>query len=79
MSFPTELQPGELFDFLPSGPRRIVVVNGTYPPRVGLHAVDMRPLVPGHGARRDAYPVPSGRVEDALAIAQSLADNQTPS
>lgn len=79
MNFPTELQPGELFDFLPPGPRRIVVVNGTYPPRVGLHVVDMLPLSPGEGARRDAHPIPSGRVEDALEVAQSLTDNLPPS
>lgn len=74
MSFPFVLAPGELFDYLPMGsPRRIVVVNGTYPPRVGLHVVDMLPLVPGQGERRDAYCVPSGLVTDALQIAEGLA------
>jgi hypothetical protein len=73
MDFPLNLSPGELFDFLPpGGERRIVIVNGTYPPRVGLHVVDMLPLLPGQGARRDAYPIPSGLVSDAIEKAMTL-------
>jgi hypothetical protein len=69
ISTPESLAPGETYTRFENEVMRVVVVNGTIPPRVGLHVVKIEQ----NGQSRTTYEVSSGILADAIAIADGLA------
>lgn len=69
MSYPESLQPGESHVVHDADGHRITIVNGTAPPRVGLHVLHEFPD-DGPGESSTAYPVST--LAEAIAIAESL-------